>query len=221
MRIVVAGGHGQVAMLLHPLLKARGHQVCGLIRNPDHADEVRQAGAEPVLCDLEAEDDIAEAVRPADAVVFAAGAGPGSGAARKLTMDRNGAIRLINAAKRNGIQRYVMISAMHAEEPRGGEVFQTYLRAKAETDETLRCSGLDYTIVRPGRLTNDPGRGRVHLAARLPQGEIPRADVAVVLAHVLEIPAMAGCQFDVTSGEQAIAEAVASMLPAAPGDTYS
>ena len=221
MRIVVAGGHGQVAMLLHPLLKARGHQVCGLIRNPDHADEVRQAGAEPVLCDLEAEDDIAEAVWPADAVVFAAGAGPGSGASRKLTMDRDGAIRLIDAARRNGIQRYVMISAMHVEEPRGDEVFQTYLRAKAEADEALRRSGLDYTIVRPGRLTNDPGRGCVRLAARLPRGEIPRGDVAVVLAHVLEIPATAGCQFDVTSGKQAIAEAVASAPPAAPGDTCS
>ena len=220
MQIVVAGGHGQIAMLLHPLLKARGHQVRGLIRNRDHRDEVREAGAEPVLCDLEAEDDIAEAVGPADAVVFAAGAGPGSGAARKLTMDRDGAIRLIDAARRNGIRRYVVISAMHAEEPRGDEVFQTYLRAKAEADEALRQSGLDYTIIRPGRLTNDPGRGRVRLAARLPRAEIPRADVAAVVAHVLQTPDTAGCQFDVTSGEQAISEAVASAL-AAPGDACS
>jgi len=211
MQIVVAGGHGQIAMLLHPLLKARGHQVRTLIRNPDHADEVRQVGAEPVLCDLEAKGQISEAVGPADAVVFAAGAGPGSGAARKLTMDRDGAIRLIDAARRNGIRRYVMISAMHAEEPRGDQVFQTYLRAKSEADEALRHSGLDYTIVRPGRLTNDPGRGRVRLAARLPRGEIPRADVAVVLAHVVEATATIGRQFDVTSGEQAIVEAVASM----------
>ena len=221
MRIVVAGAHGQIALLLHPLLKARGHQVRGLIRNGDHADDVRQAGAEPVLCDLEAEDDIAEVVGPADAVVFAAGAGPGSGAARKLTMDRDGAIKLIDAARRNRIRRYVMIGAMHAEEPRGDEVFQVYLRAKAEADEALRRSGLDYTIVRPGRLTNDPSRGRVRLAARLPRGEIPRADVAVVLAHVLETPASAGRQFDVTSGEQPIAEAVASAPPAASGDTCS
>jgi len=211
MQIIVAGGHGQIALLLHPLLKARGHQIRTLIRNPDHADEVRQAGAEPVLCDLEAEDNISDAVGPADAVVFAAGAGPGSGAARKLTVDRDGAIRLIDAARHNGIRRYVMISAMHAEEPRGDEVFQTYLRAKSEADEALRHSGLDYTIVRPGRLTNEPGRGLVRLAARLPRGEIPRADVAVVLAHVLETTATIGCQFDVTSGEQAIVEAVASM----------
>ncbi len=210
MQITVAGGHGQIAMLLHPLLDSRGHRVRALIRNSEHADEVRRLGAEPVLCDLEAEGDVSEAVGSGDAVVFAAGAGPGSGAARKLTMDRDGAIRLIDTARRNGIRRYVMIGAMHAEEPRGDEVFQTYLRAKAEADEALRRSGLDYTIVRPGRLTNDPGRGRVSLAARLPRGEIPRADVAVVLAHVLETPATIGRQFDLTSGEQPIAEALAS-----------
>ncbi len=214
MQIVIAGGHGKIAMLLYPLLKARGHQVRGLIRNPDHADEVRQAGAEPVLCDLEAEDDIAGAVSPADAIVFAAGAGPGSGAARKLSMDRDGAIKLIDAAQRTGIQRYVMISAMHADEPRGDEVFQTYLRAKAEADQALRLSGLGYTIIRPGRLTNDPGLGRVRLGARLPRGEIPRADVAAVVAHVLEMPAMVGCQFDLTFGEQDIAEAVVSAAEA-------
>ncbi len=211
MQIVIAGGHGQIAMLLHPLLNARGHRVRALIRNPEHADEVRRAGAEPVLCDLEAEGDMAEAVGRADAVVFAAGAGPGSGAPRKMSMDRDGAIRLIDAARRNGIRRYLMIGAMHAEEPRGDEVFQTYLRAKAEADEALRRSGLDYTIIRPGRLTNDPALGRVRLAARLPRGEIPRADVAAVLAHVLEAPATVGRQFDLTSGEQAIAEAVASI----------
>ena len=218
MQIVVAGGHGQIAMLLHPLLKARGHQVRGLIRNPSHTDEVRRAGAEPVLCDLEAKDDIAEAVGSADAVVFAAGAGPGSGAARKRTMDRDGAIRLIDAARRNGIQRYVMVSAMNAEEPRGDEVFQAYLRAKAEADEALRHGGLDFTIVRPGRLTNDPGRERVRLAHRLPRGEIPRADVALVLAHVLQTPATVGRQFDVTSGEQTIAEALDAAMVDTPSD---
>jgi uncharacterized protein YbjT (DUF2867 family) len=212
MRIAVAGGHGKVAMLLHPLLKARGHDVRGLIRNPDHADEVRRAGAEPVLCDLEAEDDLAGAVSPADAVVFAAGAGPGSGSARKLTMDRDGAIKLIDAAQRTGIRRYVMISAMGAEEPRGDEVFRTYLRAKSEADRALRDSGLDYTIVRPGGLTNDPGLGRIRLGARLPRGRVPRADVAAVVAHVLEMLATIGFQFDLTSGEQDIAEAVTSAV---------
>ena len=208
MQIVVAGGHGQVAMLLHPLLKANGHQVRALIRNPDHVDEVRQAGAEPVLCDLEAAADITGAVRPANVVVFAAGAGPGSGAARKLTMDRDGAIKLIDAARRVGIRRYVMVSAMRAEEPRGDDVFRTYLRAKSEADRALRDSGLQYTIIRPGRLTSAPGHGRIRLGPQLPPGEIPRADVAAVVAQVLEMPQTAGFQFDVTSGAQDIGEAI-------------
>ena len=209
MRIVVAGGHGQIALLLHPLLRARGHEVCGLIRNSAHENDVRQAGAEPVLCDLEAEDDMAPAIAAADAVVFAAGAGPGSGAPRKLTMDKGGALKLIDAAQRTGTKRYVMISAMHAEQPRGDEVFRTYLSAKSEADEALRGSGLDFTIIRPGRLTNDPGNGRVRLAAHLEGGEIPRADVAAVVAQVLEVPATIGHQFDLVSGEQDIAAAVA------------
>ncbi|REJ91432.1 MAG: SDR family NAD(P)-dependent oxidoreductase [Planctomycetota bacterium] len=212
MNIVIAGGHGQIAMLLHPLLTACGHQVRALIRNPAQADEVRLAGAEPVLCDLEAEEDIAEAVGSADALVFAAGAGPGNGAARKLTVDRDGAIRLIDVARQNGIRRYVMISAMNAEEPRGEEVFRTYLRAKAEADEALRQSGLDWTIVRPGRLTNDPPTGLVRLAAQLPRAEIPRADVAEVLACVLEAPRMTGWQFDVTSGDEEVAAALRRLV---------
>lgn len=212
MRIVVAGGHGQVAMLLHPLLKAQGHHVAGLIRSADHAEEVQQAGAEPVLCDLEAEQDVSGAISAADAIVFAAGAGPGSGAARKLTMDRDGAIKLMEAARRREVPRYIMISAMNAEQPRGDEVFQVYLRAKAEADAALRNSGLDYTIIRPGRLTNEPGRGRVRVGLTLPRGEIPRADVAAVVAYVLGTPATIGHQLDVTSGDDDIAQAIASAL---------
>lgn len=209
MRIVVAGAHGKIAMLLHPLLKVQGHQVLGLIRNINQSEEVRQAGAEPVHCDLETEDDVAAAIASADAIVFAAGAGPRSGAARKLSMDRDGAIKLISAAQRIDVPRYVMISAMGAEAPRGEEVFQTYLRAKSEADQMLRGSGLDFTIVRPGRLTNDPGRGRIQLGTDLPKGQIPRADVAAVIACVLQTPATIGCQFELTSGEQPISDAVA------------
>ena len=211
MHIVLAGGHGQIAMLLHPRLIKLGHRVQGIIRNPDQADAVQQLGAEPVICDLETEEDVSKTVGNADVIIFAAGAGPGSGSARKTTMDRDGAIKLIDTAKHNGIRRYVMISAMHAEEPRGDEVFQTYLRAKSEADEALRCSGLDYTIVRPGRLNNDPGRGLVRVAATLPPGEIPRADVAAVVAEVVETKSTVGHQLDLTSGEQPIAEAIASL----------
>lgn len=209
MRIAIAGGHGQIALLLYPLLKARGHEVTGLIRNADQADDVRAAGAEPVVCDLEAQHDISGCVDEADAVVFAAGAGPGSGAGRKWTVDRDGALKLIDAAQENGIRRYVMISAMNVEQPRGGDVFRAYLRAKAEADQALRESGLDYTIIRPGRLTDEPPRGRVALAPRLPRGAIPRADVATVLAHVLETPGTAGHQWDLTSGDLPVEQAVA------------
>lgn len=208
MDIVIAGGHGQIAMLVYPLLKERGHRVRGLIRNADHAGDLSAAGAEPVICDLEQEADLSRFVEGADAVVFAAGAGPGSGAARKWTVDRDGALKLIDAAKRQGIDRYVMISAMNVEQPYGDEVFRTYQQAKAEADAALRESGLAYTIIRPGRLTNDVPTGRVAAAADLPAGAIPRADVAAVVAEVLNVPETAGKQFDLTSGEQLIDEAI-------------
>lgn len=200
-----------MAMRLHPRLRARGHEVGGLIRNPDHAEELRRVGAEPVLCDLEAHDDISDFVGAADAVVFAAGAGPGSGAARKWTVDRDGALKLLEAAHRNGIDRYVMVSAMRVEEPRGNEVFRAYQQAKAEADRALRQSGLAYTIVRPGRLTDEPGRGRVALAPELPPGEVPRDDVAAVLAEVLDTPTTAGRQVDLTSGDTPIPQAVSAV----------
>ena len=212
MNVVVAGGHGQIAMLLHPLLKDCGHEVRALIRNPEHAGEVCTTGAQPEHCDLEAETDVAKFLSKADAIVFAAGAGPGSGAARKFSMDRDGAIKLIDAAQQVGVRRFVMISAMNAEEPRGDDVFQAYLRAKAEADDALRKSGLDYTIVRPGRLSNERGSGHVRIAQQLPRAEIPRADVAAVIVQVLQMPSTVGHQFDVTSGDMEISAALASAV---------
>ena len=212
MRVVVAGAHGQIALLLHPLLVQRGHRVRGLIRNPDHAGAVRAAGAEPVVCDLEAQADVAAVVGEADLVVFAAGAGPGSGAERKWSLDRDGAIKLMEAARRNAIPRYVMVSVMNPERPRGGDVFQIYLRAKAQADAALRDSGLGWTIVRPGRLTDDPGTGRVSIARELERADIPRADVAAVLAEVVERPETAGLQFDVVAGPTPIHEALSLCL---------
>ena len=212
MEITVAGGHGQIAMLLHPLLTQKGHRVRGLIRDPDQSDDLRKAGAEPVVCDLEENEDISGAVGHADAVLFAAGAGPGSGAERKWTVDRDGAVKLMDAAHKNGIRRYIMISAMGVETPRGNEIFRTYLKAKAEADEALRQSGLEYTIVKPGRLNDEPGKGTVALAPVLPRAEVPRADVAAVLAEVLETPETAGLEFDLTSGDTPIKRAVASAV---------
>ncbi|MCH8558536.1 MAG: SDR family oxidoreductase [Balneolia bacterium] len=208
MKIAIAGAHGQIAMHLHPLLKEDGHTIRGLIRNPDHGNELREAGAEPVLCDIEKEEDISEAVGNVDAVIFAAGAGPGSGKERKWTVDRDGAIKLIEAAKKNGIKRYIMISAMNVEEPMGNEVFQVYQKAKSEADAALRESGLDYTIIRPGSLTNDSARGKINLDTSLEPAEIPREDVAAVIAAVLKADNTIGKQLDLTTGSISIVKAV-------------
>ncbi len=212
MKITIVGGHGDVAMLLHPILKRKGHQVRGIIRDEDQAEDLENVGATPVLCDIEKEDDISEAVAQVDAVLFAAGAGPGSGADRKFTVDRDGAIKLIDAAKKNNISRYVMISAMGLDTPRGNAVFQAYQNAKAEADETLRKSGLDYTIIKPGKLTDQEGTGRVALAPDLPRGEIPRQDVAEVLAEVIENPRTSGLELALTEGETPVQQAVENVL---------
>lgn len=212
MNIVIAGGHGQIAMYLHPILKQKGHTVKGLIRKPEQVDDLRAAGANPVIVDIEKTEDISGAVGSADAVVFAAGAGPGSGAERKWTVDRDGAIKLIQAAKKNSINRYVMISAMGLDTPRGNEVFQIYQRAKAEADQALRKSGLDYTIIKPGRLTNEPGTGNVSVAKKLDRGEIPREDVATVIAEVLEMPEFAEKEFDLLGGSIPVKDALQSFL---------
>jgi uncharacterized protein YbjT (DUF2867 family) len=211
--VAIAGGHGKIAMLLGRLLVERGDTARGLIRNPDQAEDLRAAGIEPVLCDLEGDGDVADAVRGADAVVFAAGAGPGSGVARKASMDLGGAVKLIEGAQAEGVSRYLMVSAMGAADPPaesddGDDVFGAYLRAKAGADEALRASGLDYTVVRPGGLTDDPGTGLVSIAERLDRGQIPRADVAAVLLACLDAPATIGHSFDLISGDTPIADAL-------------
>ena len=212
MRIVIAGGHGQIALRLERLLAERGDEVAGLIRNPDHAEDLRAAGAEPVLCDLEhaGPEEVAAAVEGAGAVVFAAGAGPGSGEARKETMDLGGAVRLIDAAKATGVTRYVMISAMGADPDAEGEGFAAYLRAKGTADAALIGSGLAYTIVRPGGLTNDPATGRVTLAESVERGSIARDDVAAVLDAVLARKDTAGLTFEVVAGDEPVEQAVAA-----------
>jgi len=214
MDVVIAGGHGQVALRLERLLAARGDRAMGLIRNPDHAGDLEDAGAEPVVCDLEADDaDVAGAVAGADAIVFAAGAGPGSGPERKQTVDLGGAVKLIEAAKANDIKRYLIVSSMGADNPPpGDEGFPVYLQAKAAADQALASSGLDFTIVRPGGLTDDPGSGRIDAAEHLGRrGQIPRDDVAATLVAALDEPATIGKTFEILSGEQEIAAALRNL----------
>jgi uncharacterized protein YbjT (DUF2867 family) len=213
MDVVIAGGHGQIALHLERLLADSGHRVSALIRRRDHDSDVREAGAEPVLCDLEHEDDLSHYVRGADAVVFAAGAGPGSGPERKRTVDLGGAVKLLDAARQVGARRYVIVSSIGAEDPAaGGEQMRPYLEAKAEADRHAAESGLDWTIVRPGRLTNDAGTGRVLVSEDMSvRGEVPREDVARVIAAVLGDPGSIGRTFVVVGGDTPVDEAVASL----------
>jgi uncharacterized protein YbjT (DUF2867 family) len=212
MRVAIAGGHGQIALRLTRLLT--GDEVRSLIRNPDHAADVRDAGAEPVVCDLEqaTEDELAEAIGDVDAVVFAAGAGPGSGSERKWTMDHGGAAKLIEAAKRRGAGRYLMVSSIGADPDRpGDDTFAVYLRAKGRADADLEASGLDYAIVRPGPLTDDPGTGRVLIADSIGRTPVPRDDVAAVLAALLHEPSASRVKFELGGGDVPVAEAVAGL----------
>jgi uncharacterized protein YbjT (DUF2867 family) len=213
MDVAIAGGHGKIALHLEKLLADSGHRVRALIRQPDHDDDVREAGAEPVLCDLEREDDVGRCVQGADAVVFAAGAGPGSGPERKRTVDLGGALKLIDAARRSGARRYLMVSSIGADDPASGsEQMRPYLEAKAEADERLAESGLDWTIVRPGRLTDDPGTGLVTVTTDMSaRGEVPREDVARVLAAALGDPGTIGRTFVVVAGETPVDKAVAAL----------
>ncbi len=207
--VIVAGGHGQIALKLYANL---GRDARGLIRDPGQADDLRAAGAEPVIFDLEKDDGLADRVEGAEAVVFAAGAGPGSGNARKETVDLGAAVKLIRACEKADVRRYLMVSAMGAADPSAGpESMRPYLKAKAGADEALRESDLEYTIVRPGRLTDAGATGSVEVGEGLDYGEVTRADVALVLAGCLNEPNTIGKTFDLIGGETPIMEALRSL----------
>jgi uncharacterized protein YbjT (DUF2867 family) len=211
--IVIAGGHGQIAMRVAALLSARGDQVCALIRNPEHEADVRATGARPIVADLEALDDLSDLVEGVNAVVFAAGAGPGSGPERKRTVDLGAAVKLLDGARRTGVRRYLMISAMGAADPAAGsEAMRPYLEAKAQADAALVASDLQWTIVRPGGLTDEPGTGRVAVAPALGRrGTVTRDDVAAVLVACLDEPRTVRATFDLLQGETPIAQALAAL----------
>jgi len=221
MQVAIAGAHGKIAMRLTKRLADKGQQVTGLIRNPDQADDVRAQGASPVICDLEKADveEIAAAIAGADAVVFAAGAGPGSGAARKLSLDRDGAIKLLDATA-EGATPYVIVSSVGAENPppeSADDVFSVYVRAKAQADAAVMASQRDWTIVRPGRLTDEPGTGRVRIDTTPFRGDVPRGDVAEVLAAVLHESRANHRVLYVNGGEEPL-EDVLSRVLANPAD---
>ncbi|MGW0730934.1 SDR family oxidoreductase [Streptomyces sp. NPDC002851] len=212
MRIVIAGGHGQIALRLERLLAARGYEAAGLIRNPDQGDDLREAGAEPVLCDLESAsvEEVAAHLQGAGAAIFAAGAGPGSGTGRKETVDRGAAVLFADAAERAGVRRHIVVSTMRADPAHeGDDVFDAYLRAKGAADAHVRGKeSLDWTILRPGMLTNDAGTGLVHLSASTGRGPIPRDDVAAVLAELVDAPGTVGLTLELVSGSTPVTVAV-------------
>ena len=216
MKVLIAGAHGKTARRLRRMLLEDGHEVKGLVRKEEQTGDIEADGAEPVLVDLETEEvegGIGEAVGGCDAIVFAAGAGPGSGDERKQTMDYGGAAKLVEAAEGRGVSRYLMLSAMGASDPDGGaEGMRPYLRAKARADERLEESGLDYTIIRPGSLTDDDGTGNIEAAERHGRrGEIPREDVARTFADALEDENTYRKTFEILSGDTPIREALAQL----------
>ncbi|MFF9407304.1 SDR family oxidoreductase [Streptomyces anandii] len=215
MRIVIAGGHGQIALRLERLLAGRGDEVAGIVRRAEQGDDLRAAGAEPIVLDLESAsvEEVAERLRGADAAVFAAGAGPGSGAGRKDTVDKGAAVLFADAAVRAGVRRHVVVSSMGADaDHKGDEVFDVYLRAKGAADDHVRRQeALDWTILRPGALTDDPGTGLVRLEAHTGRGAVPRDDVAAVLAELVDTPATAGLTLELVSGSAPVSVAVKSV----------
>jgi uncharacterized protein YbjT (DUF2867 family) len=208
MRVLVAGSHGKIGQRLVRRLAAAGHEPVAMIRDPDQADELRGCGGEPLVADLTG--DVSWAAEGCDAIVFAAGAGPGSGPGPKQTVDRGGAERLIDAAEQHGVRRYVMVSSIGAHDPSSaGEAMRPYLEAKQQADERLRASDLDWTIVRPGSLTDDEGDGRIRVSTDLgDRAAVARDDVAATLLAVLERDDLRGVTFELFDGDQPIDQAL-------------
>lgn len=213
MDVLVIGGHGKIALRLLRLLADKGDRGRGVIRRAEQAADLEAVGAEPVLCDIEQGDDLRPHVGAADAIVFAAGAGPGSGPERKRTVDYGAAVTSMEAAAELGVSRFVIVSSIGAHDVAGAsEAMRPYLEAKRDADDALRQSTLDWTIVKPGRLTDAPGTGRVHVSRTLGRrADVPRDDVALVLLECLLAPNTIGVEFELFEGDVPAREAVRSL----------
>lgn len=212
MRVLIAGANGKIGQHLVRHMAESQHIARAMVRSPEQAPALEKLGAaETVVADLE--QDCSHALNDCDAVIFTAGSGPHTGPEKTIDVDQNGAIRLMDAAEAAGVKRFLLVSSMRADAPeKAPEKIHHYLRAKQKADEHLRASSLDYTLVRPGPLTNDPGTGRVELSPRLDRtGSIPREDVASVLLAVLDADNTVHQTFDLLSGDEGIAEALAHL----------
>lgn len=219
--IAIVGGHGQVARLLTPILVERGYRVLSIIRHTSQIEAVEALGAEAIVADIENLNarDLTPFLRGAYAVIFAAGAGPNSGAARKRTVDYGGSVLAQRAALDAGVKRFLQISAVvagHPVDPEADIAWREYVRAKEDADKALRRTTLQWTIVRPAFLTDELPTGKVRIEERIPylladSLSIPRADVAQVLVDCLEIPETIRRAFDLGSGDTPIAEALRNL----------
>lgn len=219
MHVVIAGGHGKIALQLAAMLAGRGDVVTSVVRNPDHRADVEKAGATVAVLDLESASvaELATHLKGADAVVFAAGAGPGSNADRKDSVDRAAAVLLADAAAQAGVTRYLLVSSTGVDNPPvpgTDEVWAAYLRAKKAAEDAIRGTSLEWTILRPGRLTDDPATGKVLLAepGRLDAGpardDVTRGDTAALLAALLDAPGTVGKVLELRAGDTDILAAV-------------
>jgi uncharacterized protein YbjT (DUF2867 family) len=213
LRVAIVGGHGQVARHLLVVLRRSEHDAVALVRREEYRKELQGRGAEVRLLDIESSDaaGFAAAFEGCDAVVFAAGGGPDGNKERKRTVDLEGSLKSIEGARQAGIDRFVQVSAIGVDQPPPddrGEVWRAYVEAKRDADAALRESGLAWTIIRPGRLTDDAATGLVSLGSEVARGDVTRADVAAVLAAVLDEPGTVGKQWNLVNGDVPVGEAV-------------
>lgn len=212
-KVAIVGAHGQIGKLIIKHLRAQGLEAIGIVRKPEQLSQMEALGADPVLVDIEnaSAQELANGLKGADAVVFAAGAGGGSTAERKHTVDYAGSVLLAQAAQLAGIRRYVQISAIGVDDPLKPDtdpVWKAYVEAKRDADIELRKSGLDWTIIRPGPLTDDAATGLVTLNEHAGRGEVTREDVALVVVAVLQTLSSTGKQWELRGGDTPVRDAV-------------
>ncbi|WP_181347605.1 SDR family oxidoreductase [Thalassobacillus sp. CUG 92003] len=210
MEVLVAGANGKTGRLIVQNLEAAGHTAHAMVRKEEQKSEMEMMGANPILADLEG--DVGQAVKGKDAIIFAAGSGSSTGSDKTKSVDRDGAINLMQATENFGIKKFVMLSAMAADNPeRGPEELKFYLQMKGEADEYLRGTELDYTIVRPGALTDEEPTDNIQVGKEVERGSVPRADVAKTMIQCLEEQSVFHKTFEMVSGDTPIEEALRSL----------